>query len=870
MGRLEDARYAGRLAAAEDVAAPHLVRLGLEGGVGSWAEDVRLGAVTAGVLAAISDQDVPAVRIVMLRRIADSDLGAARSAHGMVRAALARRALPVAPEDAALELALCRSAIDLGYGIALSWMRLPLLDPMLEDLDRIAPTSGTPELIDEAECLVDVLANETLAMDGGSAPRRLRLLAFLTRMRPPGIPADTYDGADAYGAAMTALVASDRELASGAASLLGLAVRADKALPDARQIRAIADLTDLPRPGLADAVRRSLGQLLTAPLVVRGPGSVTIRPSNQRLARAALWLVPAVLRDVAPDLLGDVALRMATSGKRDNQARDVALAGTCIDLLVTLDDERSAAALARLQVRVRNRTVQKHVARALEVVAERAGGSVEDLVEAALPGHGLDPDGRRAWYIGAWTAEARIGRDARIVTTWHGPAEEVVPTPPIEVSDAHMDVVAEIGTEIRALGLSLADERLRIDRAFAEERRWPFGQWHVRYLEHPLRKVLARHLIWRLSSGSRLVDVSPDGSTLVGVDGRPIAPTDDMTVTLWHPIEVDAEVVERWRTVLAEQGIVQPVQQVTRATYLPPADQEVLLDRRFADRPVAYGQMRALLGARGWAVPMLGPWDGGDRSIARRDLPSAGLRAEFVHIPAGVGDRQERVRYARSGSVRFVGLDDPDRIPLPLATVSRRAFSEVMRDIDLCTSISDPLRSSAAGSAPPSTAARASALRKLLPELAIGHRLTVVGSVLRVEGPADTWAISLSTGAVSQLPGETPVVPPALVPQDPDQSDDLLLGRVLATAAWLLRADEAPRVTGRPRGRPRQDRGQQRLRAFPVQWPVVQGADDAVRVEQVVGRESVAPPGVEDRRGAVEGDRVGQVVGVDVAPDLVW
>ena len=35
--------------------------------------------------------------------------------------------------------------------------------------------------------------------------------------------------------------------------------------------------------------------------------------------------------------------------------------------------------------------------------------------------------------------------------------------------------------------------------------------------------------------------------------------------------------------------------------------------------------------ARRWGTNFLGPFDGGDVGVARRDFPSHGLRAEFRH-----------------------------------------------------------------------------------------------------------------------------------------------------------------------------------------------------------------------------------------------
>jgi hypothetical protein len=310
--------------------------------------------------------------------------------------------------------------------------------------------------------------------------------------------------------------------------------------------------------------------------------------------------------------------------------------------------------------------------------------------------------------------------------------------------------------------------------------------------------VHGRRLIWRFIDAGRAPDGLPDGRGLIDASGRPFAwPSRDARVRLWHPVEASAAEIDAWRARLVERRVVQPFKQAFRETYGLTGDADAVLDRRFADRPLAYGQMRALMGTRGWTAPMLGPFDQGDRSVAFLEVAGGGLRAELEHVPAGMGDPRERVEYARSGSVRFTAASGDERSPVLLRDVPARLLSEVLRDIDLFTSVPDPMRSptsSTEADASPPLRTRADAARRIVSRLPHGRSLSVLGLWLRVERAGRVWAISLANGTTLRLPDEEEVK----VAIDAEAGDvgylpfeDEILLLVLRTAQALLASDVA-------------------------------------------------------------------------------
>ncbi len=773
MARFDDARFATRLAEVNERAGPFL--------------DGAAAPPAAGPA-------IVALRIALLQRVAESDLAAADSADARLHRTLARRAGLTSAEDIALELALCHFALDLGFGVALSWRRLPLLDPVLDDLER-APADAA--ISGQAARLIDLLANETISLDAGAAQRRLRLVAWLAR-RQPELSALAFDPADDFGRLMRDIGDGDERLAAGIGILVRLAVDASKPLPSPTQRRAIAAISaDSTTAELArDAVRRASRQLLLAPLAVRGPGLSTVRPSNQRLGRAILWLIGELDPVAGADLLGRLGTRLATSDRRDNQSRDVGLANSCVALLGQLGHTQAIAALGEMRERVRNRPVRKQIDKALEALARERQVGMDEMLGAALPAYGIGATGRRVVPVGDWQAIVQVAPGGKVLVGWQSSAAEhaaaLAHQPPMALREAHPAEVQGVADLAQQIHAALRDERTRLERMLLLGPRMPLARWQRDYLDHPLRSIHAKRLIWRVVDGERSIDVLPVDGQLLSVAGAPVVTPATAAVGLWHPVEDSDAALEAWRDVIVARRIVQPFRQAFRETYRAAADW-TLSDLRFAGRPLAYAQFRALLGVRGWSAPQLGPYDQGDRAIATRDFPEASLRAEFEHVAAGLGSVSERVAYVRSGAVRFVRLD-VDQRPVLLAEVPPRILSEALRDVDLFSAVPDPTRRPASeAQATPAVVARTAALRRIMPGLSMAAYASLFGIWLRVETGAGAWLVSLVDARVLELPAESEIeieLPPtgnaaeagAYLPS----ADDPVLERALRIAEHLI------------------------------------------------------------------------------------
>jgi hypothetical protein len=639
------------------------------------------------VVSHIPDRAAHAMRALLLERVVDHEYSMGHGL-GAVRVALGKRRLPPDPDALELELAMIRAGTTFGPGVRLGALRLHLLDPVLDDLDRIDAAVLTPALVEEIERMVEHLSSPGLADEQDAYDRRPRLIAALHLARSDGLSPLAFDPSDGYGATMRALVESDDSFAAQLLLAYPLIARASNVVPTARwgddASNAVEAGGDDLRAAVIRAIRPALDMRPPANTGLPGmPGALRI--TNQRILRGLLWLVVLLDPEWATEAFPDLAIFFGTSGRNDNTARDAAIASTCAALLGQLGTTAAQVALARMAARITNRPVSKHVTAALR--AAGAAGDGPPAVEPPLPDFELDAEGRRRIPVGDWLAEVAIHPDATVRTTWLDPNGAPTTALARREADAHPGEVATVKRLVRALRAAIVEERGRLEGELLTGTPRGLAAWRARWTDHPIGRVLAERLVWRFESGRAAIEAMTAGRSIRDAAGRPVDPDPGSTVRLWHPAEADRESVSAWQRRLNALGGPQSVKQIEREVFLAdPADLEAILDRRFVGSVVDQTRLRAVMRTRGWRGPLIGPWDGGDRATIGRTLPGTDWRAELDLAPSGTAMFRDGSSSVRLGSVRFVTGRGRDARPTPIAHVPPRVYSEALRDVHLFTS----------------------------------------------------------------------------------------------------------------------------------------------------------------------------------------
>ncbi|MEU0402570.1 DUF4132 domain-containing protein [Streptomyces sp. NPDC006197] len=620
------------------------------------------------------------------------------------------------------------------------------------------------------------------------------------------LPRHLLDGLDEYGPAMRA---AHPELLTGAgvADFLGHCGLLDKPRATRAWRRRAATLLAETERG-TEVVRLLLEGIAAQPehrvtdLSEFGmPLSHLAGDTNTSLVRGLMWAALDVDADWVVPLVGAVALHAGTGlGGSGGFCRSQTLATTAVAVLGECGGARGEEAvqwLGRLPKKVKNRTVNKGIAKALEAVAARSGLTPAMLRERGVATLGLDGRGVREVPLGAYTAELSVREPGAVALSFRGPEGRPLKTAPKAVREARAEELKEVRAGLKELKGLVAAERSRLEEHLAAGTVWPAEDWQRYYVDHPVTGALARALLWEVAEGSAdggwtagVPERAGGGWTLAGYDGTacPVGP--GARLRLWHPLRAGGEEVAEWRAALAEREERQPFKQVFREVYpLTPAELATgSYSNRFAGHVLRYGQARALMAERGWAGNHLGYFSDGWSSELVKELPAPG------ELPAGEGTRW-RARFfvelvdegARGGGVARLCSTDQVRFEwragaagargawtaAALTDVPALVLSEALRDVDLFVGVAsigaDPQwrdrgedraydgywESWSFGELTESALIRRETLARLLPRTRIADRVELTDRFLRVRGELRAYRIHLGSGNVLMEPGDT-------------------------------------------------------------------------------------------------------------------
>ena len=473
--------------------------------------------------------------------------------------------------------------------------------------------------------------------------------------------------------------------------------------------------------------------------------------------------------------------------------------------------------LMSLQNKVNNKTVLKSIEKYIKEAAKNGGLSADNIEEISIPNYGMSQVGVLVMNFGEVRATTTFLSANKNETTWNnnGKAQASVPT---AVGTEFVAELKAYKNTIKEIEQLLPSQRNRLENQYLAPVSWTYKDWFSLYISHPVMGILSQKLIWNFEINGKNQQAIYQNNYFENVDGEPITIDETETkVTLWHPIDFDANYVFKWRNYLINKEIVQTFKQAFREVYIV-TDAELNTEtysNRFAAHILRQHQFATLAKLRSWNYTLQGNWD--SHNIPTKKLSHWNMTAQFwvegvdaETSPAGI------FNYVSSDQVRFYkGAEQ-----INMADVPSMVFTEIMRDVDMyvgvCSIGNDPnwqnnnglpryntyWQSYSFGDLTEGAKLRKDTLLRLVPRLNIKDVAHIEGNFLLVKGKIRSYKIHLGSGNILMTPNDQYlcIVPDSSKKLDTEKvflpfDGDSILSIILSKAFLLANDDKIKDAT---------------------------------------------------------------------------
>ncbi|MBT9547711.1 MAG: DUF4132 domain-containing protein [Candidatus Sericytochromatia bacterium] len=273
-----------------------------------------------------------------------------------------------------------------------------------------------------------------------------------------------------------------------------------------------------------------------------------------------------------------------------------------LELLFAMENVENAwPELHRLSLKTRYPSVQDKAAQLMRKLAQENPEGSEGLGDRLVPKYGLDHASGRDFDLGEGQG-LRLQISAGGVLELFDGAGKKRPKMP---SKGEPKALKNLKQAQKELEKQIAFQKLRLERAMYQGRRWSVQAFESTLLNHPLLKPLVFGLVWGIylageERPNRTVCLNSEG-VFVDLNRQPVNLTLGQEIGLVHPVEI-LPTLQNWRAFWAQELRVQPFEQLEREIFIPTLAE--LNKTRLPDPgKVASGKVLALINDADWKAP---------------------------------------------------------------------------------------------------------------------------------------------------------------------------------------------------------------------------------------------------------------------------
>ncbi|NMH86762.1 DUF4132 domain-containing protein [Flavivirga algicola] len=453
------------------------------------------------------------------------------------------------------------------------------------------------------------------------------------------------------------------------------------------------------------------------------------------------------------------------------------LGNICINVLGEMCTKDSLLGLTKLRLNIKHKAALKNINKNLEAGAKKHNISIEEIEESVFPDFDL-VEGKKQIKFEDYTLRIDL-TSGKIIQQWFKPDGSTMKSVPsiVKNDESLSSRLKIIKKEAKEIQKYYGIKKQMIDNQIILKRSIDYLVFKKEYEDHGLVSTITKKLIWVFTKGGHSQEAIYIDGYWESKAGERLNPDNEVKVMFWHPIYVDANNVLEWREKMIELEWKQPIKQAFREVYLLTDAEQTT--RTYSNRMAAHilkqHQFSTLAKLRGWSYSLIGSYDDGiSNVICSKELKKHKIRAEFWIDELNMEDA-----YNDSGIWLYVTTDqvkftDEKGASIPLETIPKIVFSEVMRDIDLFVGVTsvgnDPEWLDKNGERQNTTAywreysfgdltqiakTRKEILQKLLPRLTkLKGKSSIDGRFLIVEGKLRTYKIHIGSGNILMNPND--------------------------------------------------------------------------------------------------------------------
>ncbi|KQO18165.1 DUF4132 domain-containing protein [Paenibacillus sp. Leaf72] len=250
-----------------------------------------------------------------------------------------------------------------------------------------------------------------------------------------------------------------------------------------------------------------------------------------------------------------------------------AMAAEAVKALSYLSEPAALMAIDKIKRTVKNRQVKGAAEEALQLAAENQGLTPEQLEDRLVTSLGFDDKGAQQFSYGERTFQVKVNRSLEVIVINEETGKPLKSLPaPGQKDDAELAAKAKADFNLlkKDLKTMVGIQAQRLEESLSKQRLWSAEEWTALFVGNIVMQKFAVGLIWGMYEQGSLTDTfryMEDG-TFNTVDEDEYELADGAKVGLVHPLELDQEALEGWKSQLDDYEIKQPFEQLNRQIHL--------------------------------------------------------------------------------------------------------------------------------------------------------------------------------------------------------------------------------------------------------------------------------------------------------------